>query len=439
MMKLINGFSKFNKEKKQKWLSEEIGIDHHETTKLFENFKMKDSSTQKVFDSFSENTIGNFHLPYGIAPNMLINGKIHAIPMVIEESSVVAAVAHTAKYWSSRGGVKSEVLSTVKLGHIHFMWEGESEVLKSFISKISKSVAHQLRPHTESMNNRGGGVLSMELVDQTDKIANYYQIEMKFETLDAMGANFINTILEEASTIIQNEAILSDDLVGAEKRIDVIMCILSNYTPECLVKSTFECRVSDLGFDDNEEFARRFVQAVKIAHVDVHRATTHNKGVLNGIDAICIATGNDFRAIEASLHTYACRSGHYSALTDANIIDGKFVFEIQIPLALGTVGGLTKLHPLAKYSLEILNSPSAKELMQIVASVGLAQNFGALRALTTTGIQKGHMKMHLTNILDSQNVDSSHKKSVIDYFKDKVVSVAAVRDFIQSLAHTAAT
>ena len=182
-----------------------------------------------------------------------------------------------------------------------------------------------------------------------------------------------------------------------------------------------------------EEFAEKFSQAVRIAEIDAYRATTHNKGIMNGIDAVIIATGNDFRAVEACAHAYAAHTGEYKSLTHAEVKNGIFTFSITIPLALGTVGGLTGLHPLAKKSMEIMGKPSAKELMSIVACVGLAQNFGAVRALTTSGIQAGHMKMHLNNILSQFQATESEIEKAMVYFSDKVVSFSSVREFVNGL------
>jgi hydroxymethylglutaryl-CoA reductase len=193
------------------------------------------------------------------------------------------------------------------------------------------------------------------------------------------------------------------------------------------------CPVEDF-FDENPAYyAEKFVQAVRIAQVEPYRAVTHNKGIMNGIDAVVLATGNDFRAIAAGAHAYAAKSGKYRSLTDARIENGVFYFWIEIPLALGTVGGLTKLHPLAKLSLEILGQPSARELMQIVAVAGLAQNFAALKALTTTGIQQGHMKMHLMNILNQLEANVSEKNVLSLQFQQKTVSYNEVAKALHSL------
>lgn len=203
-----------------------------------------------------------------------------------------------------------------------------------------------------------------------------------------------------------------------------------------MVRAEVSCKVEDLNEDKNitaEEYASKFIQAVNIAEVEPYRAVTHNKGIMNGIDAVVLATGNDFRAIEAGVHAYASRHGKYSSLSHAKVENGIFTFWMEIPLALGTVGGLTGLHPLVKLALELLHHPSAKELMQIVAVAGLAQNFAALRSLTTTGIQEGHMKMHLMNILNQLEANNEEKQIIIERFKTQAISHSAVVDAIHNL------
>jgi len=271
-------------------------------------------------------------------------------------------------------------------------------------------------PITAKMRQRGGGILDLELRNKSAELANYYQIHVSFDTKDSMGANFINTCLEA--------------IADAFKRpdIDIIMSILSNYVPECVVRAEVSCPVKALYETDALFYAQKFVQAVKIAEIEPYRAVTHNKGIMNGVDAVIIATGNDFRAVEAGVHAFAARNGTYSSLSHAEINNGIFKFWLDLPLSIGTVGGLTKLHPLAKLSLEILDNPSATELMQIIAATGLSQNFAALRALTTTGIQKGHMKLHLTNIIKLLNVTKREKMFLIQYFENKTISHQAVVD-----------
>jgi hydroxymethylglutaryl-CoA reductase len=285
------------------------------------------------------------------------------------------------------------------------------------------------------MRARGGGILDIELIDKTDSIDHYFQLAAKFETCDSMGANFINSCLEQFSKTF-TEAIQEDSRFSdQEKDVQIVMCILSNYTPECLVRSEVSCPIADLEDGSGvspEEFAQKFARAVRIAEVEPYRATTHNKGIMNGIDAVVIATGNDFRAIEAACHTYAARKGQYESLTHCEVKDGIFKFWIEVPMALGTVGGLTTLHPLVKFSLDMLNRPSASRLMSIIASSGLAQNFAALRALVTTGIQKGHMKMHLLNILNQLEATEEEKKIIVEHFKHNTVShSAAVQKFCE--------
>ena len=215
------------------------------------------------------------------------------------------------------------------------------------------------------------------------------------------------------------------------------MSILSNYTPDCRVHAWVECPVTDLGdFEGGlgpEEFARRFYTAVRIAQIDPYRATTHNKGIFNGIDAVVLATANDFRAVEACGHTWAARSGKYKGLSKCSVTDGIFRFELEIPLAVGTVGGLTTLHPLAKRSLEMLGNPDASTLMQVIAATGLMQNFSAIRSLVTTGIQKGHMRMHLHNMLLRLEATETETTQAIKYFEDKTVSFPDLRKFIEQL------
>jgi len=217
------------------------------------------------------------------------------------------------------------------------------------------------------------------------------------------------------------------------------MCILSNYTPDCVVECSVECPIENLGVVGGlpaRLFAEKFATAVQIAQVDVSRAVTHNKGIMNGIDAVVIATGNDFRAIEASAHAYAARDGQYRSLSSVKLTDDTFRFSLRIPLAVGTTGGLTSLHPIAKTSLAILKQPSASDLMKIMASVGLAQNFGAVKSLVTTGIQKGHMKLHLLNIMNQLGATPEQRELGKEYFSDKVVSFTAVRNFLNSLNHS---
>lgn len=436
MINAIKGFSKLSKEGKIEWIVDQYFKDDKEKAiDLLKSYWHEDRKVQKLHDEFIENTITNFFTPYGVAPNFLIDGKLYAIPMAIEESSVVAAAAKSASFWLERGGFKTTIISTTKIGHVHLIYEGDKDKLDSFITEINDRFYADTESITANMQSRGGGILSIKLIDKTDKLDNYYQLEARFETCDSMGANFINSCLEQFSQTLTSAMVDDDRFTDAEKAIQVVMCILSNYTPEYVVRSEVSCPVSDLTDGSGispEEFAQKFSRAVKIAEIEPYRATTHNKGIMNGIDAVVIATGNDFRAIEAACHTYAARDGQYTSLTHCEVKEGNFRFWIDVPLALGTVGGLTSLHPMVKFSLDLLDRPSAYELMSIIASSGLAQNFAALRALTTTGIQKGHMKMHLLNILNQLEATNEEKEIIVDHFKHNVVShSAAVKKFCE--------
>ena len=414
MSKRISGFSKLRKEEKIDWLAKTYFKDQEETVKIIKKYWNEDEKLQELHDDFIENTVSNFYLPFGVAPNFIINDQEYTIPMVIEESSVVAAASLVAKFWSERGGFKAEVISTTKIGQVHFMYAGDKDELDSYFQAINEDLIEATSDITKNMRKRGGGILDIELKDKTGKLDRYYQLHVSFETKDSMGANFINSCLEAIAKKFRKEG------------IEIIMSILSNYVPECLVRSEVSCKVEDLGGENPQKFAEKFCQAVRIAEVEPYRAVTHNKGIMNGIDAVVLATGNDFRAVEAGVHAYASKSGQYKSLTHCSVKDGVFKFWIEIPLALGTVGGLTSLHPMAKLSLDMLQQPSARELMKIMATAGLAQNFAALRALTTKGIQHGHMKMHLMNILNQLGATESDKKEIAAYFDGKTVSHAAV-------------
>ena len=423
----INGFSKLSKEAKVDWLLQTYFNNDNTARQILLQYWHTDKALQELHDGFIENTISNFYLPYAIAPNFLINGKMYAIPMAIEESSVVAAASKAAKFWLNRGGFKAEVIGTVKLGHIHFIYEGETADLIRFFRQNRDHILQAVAGIQANMQKRGGGIIDINLIDKTVAMPDYYQIEFQFETADAMGANFINSVLEEAADALQELA--SKQLSGS---LQVLMSILSNYTPDCVVKASVSCPVADLKTKDlsGEAYARKFVKAVKVAEVESYRAVTHNKGIMNGIDAVVIATGNDFRAVEGNAHAFAGKSGQYTSLSHAEIKDGIFRYWIEVPLAVGTVGGITAIHPLVRFSLQLLQNPTAKDLMQIIATAGLAQNFAAINSLITSGIQKGHMKMHLNNLLTFLKATSEERKKAEQYFADKKVSFKALKDLL---------
>ncbi|MEO8239579.1 MAG: hydroxymethylglutaryl-CoA reductase, degradative [Flavobacterium sp.] len=430
MNNAVAGFSKLSKKEKTNWIAKEYFSNPEEALNIIRNYWNSDEKLQQLHDEFIENTITNLYIPLGVAPNFLINGNYKTIPMAIEESSVVAAAAKSAKYWATRGGFKATVIDTEKIGQVHFTFNGDANKLESFFNQIKPKFFTDTQSITKNMQQRGGGILDIQLKDKRNLLDNYFQLHATFETKDSMGANFINSCLEQFATTLKEEAQNSD------LNIQVIMSILSNYVPNCIVRAEVSCPVEDLTekhISNPQEFAQRFIQAVQIAEVEPFRAVTHNKGIMNGVDAVILATGNDFRAVEAGIHAYASRNGQYSSLSHAKIENGIFTFWLEIPLAVGTVGGLTSLHPLVKLCLEILEKPSAKELMEIVAVAGLAQNFAALRSLTTTGIQEGHMKMHLNNIINQFEANEAERHLIKTHFKKNTVSHSAVVEFIENL------
>ncbi len=434
--KPVSGFSKLSKEEKIELIISKFFTGSDKEKELIKSFWHKNTELQRTLDEFSENTLTNFVLPFGVAPNVLINNQLFCVPMVIEESSVVAAASKAAKFWLDRGGFHTEVVSTKKVGQVHLMAGGLEEELKNLFNKEKDTLISAVKPLMINMEKRGGGMTSLELKDLTDIEPGYFQMWVTFETCDAMGANFINSVLEGLGKEL--EALVQSELgKEASNKFEVVMAILSNYTPDCLVKAWVECPIEDLADKslgmDAEHFAKKIFQGVRIAEIDTNRATTHNKGIMNGIDSVIMATGNDYRAVEACAHTYAARSGRYKSLTSCSLENGIFRFELSIPLSIGTVGGLTALHPLANLSLDLLGRPSAPELMEIVATIGLAQNFAALRSLVTSGIQKGHMKMHLMNILNHLETNEEERDKAKDHFEDKAITFRAVSDFVGQL------
>jgi hydroxymethylglutaryl-CoA reductase len=432
MDSILKGFSKLNREEKVARLLEQQAL----APQLAESFReFLHPDKQHLFNDISENIISNYYLPFSIAPNFLINDELYMVPMVIEESSVVAAASKAASFWAKNGGFRTKVINTLKNGQIHFTWTGDSATLNSFKDEILELISNATERITQKMRERGGGIVDVEF-KAIANMAHTHQALIKFKTADSMGANFINTCLETIAPHLMNFINQHEQLKSAEDA-KTIMCILSNYTPECLVECTVSCHIEQLkpyaGDYTAQAFTERFKTAVEIAINDPYRAVTHNKGIFNGIDAVVLATGNDFRAIEAGAQAYAARSGSYSSLTTIEIKHHQFTYTLRVPLALGTVGGLTNTHPMANAAMHILQQPSAEQLMQVVAAAGLANNFGAVASLVTSGIQKGHMKLHLSNVLNALEASEAEKSSALKHFKDTVVSYSMVSQFLNEL------
>ncbi|MCX6222124.1 MAG: hydroxymethylglutaryl-CoA reductase [Bacteroidia bacterium] len=399
----------------------------------FEDYCATGGEQQVLFQDMIENYIGNFPIPMGIVPHILINGESCIVPFVTEESSVVAAASKAAKYWATRGGFKAEVASMTKKGQVHFTWNGNPDRISKIFQGIRQKLFQATSELTEKMRQRGGGITEIQLLDKTSELPDYYQIDVSFETADAMGANFINSCLETIATVLQQ----LPDLNFGDNRVEIIMSILSNYTPDCIVRCFVECPVTSLTEWHKEltgyAFATKFKQAIDIANLDISRAVTHNKGIMNGVDAVLLATGNDWRATAASVHAYASKDGRYRGLTTIQLTDETFRYELELPLAVGIVGGITRIHPVIEKTLAIMNYPNARKLMMIAAASGLANNFSAIASLITTGIQEGHMKMHLFNILNQLHVSHTERERVISQFNGTTVSYAAVKDYLKQI------
>lgn len=429
---IVKAFSKMSRDERLNWIKTVAGLSD-ETIATLNAHLHPDPETQEVYKDISENTISDFHLPLGLAPNFLINGNLLTLPMVIEESSVVAAASKAAKFWAKHGGFHCEVKDQLKVGQIHFSWRGNSEMLQQGFKTILPELTGSVAELTRRMEQRGGGIDSIELRESPGNLLDAYQLFVSFRTAEAMGANFINTVLEALA--LRFRSLMLEQ--HPEQEVEIIMSILSNYTPESIVTCSIEA--SPEIFNDmspsmsGKQFAEKFTRAVDIACSDPYRAVTHNKGIFNGMDAVLMATGNDYRAAEACGHAYAARSGSYSALSKARY-DGKlFTLSLEVPMSVGTVGGLTSTHPMASVAFDILGNPGSEELMQIIGSAGLASNFGAVSALITGGIQQGHMKMHLGNILRQLKATPEEYARATNYFTDQIISHSDVYDFLMTI------
>ena len=435
MSKKIIGFSKLSKQEKIEWICSNYLDDCQADIEILDKYLNTDTNIQSIHDTFSENTLSNFYFPFSIAPNFLINNNDYCLPMAIEESSVVAAASNSGKFWYDRGGFVAKTVSIEKIGQIHFLFQGDFQKINSFVNKNKTKLIDSTSSISLKMKERGGGINSITLIDKSSEYNNYYQLSVSFNTIDSMGANYINSCLEIITKTMIEEIENSNDLTEQEKEINIIMSILSNSTPNCIVEAKAECKIDEIGNINGlngNEFIEKYFHAIEISKIDLGRAVTNNKGIMNGIDSVLIATGNDFRAVEAAVHSYASKDGKYKGLSECSIDNNIFSIKLKLPIAIGTVGGITDLHPLVKLSHKILGKPDSSSLMEIIAVAGLAQNFGAIKSLITTGIQKGHMKMHLINLLKKYNANEKQINNAIDFFKERKITNKAVQDFLNS-------
>lgn len=377
----ISGFYKLSMEKRQQILADQCGLNEEEI-ELLRNYGY---FKPKQLDTMIENVVGSYQLPFGIACNFTINGEDKLIPMVIEEPSVVAAASNAAKMARPHGGFNCEDVESIMIAQVQVTSLDNIEKAEAEIQENKETLLELANDQDPLLVKLGGGAVDLETRTFDTKRGDMLIIHLLVNVLDAMGANAVNTMAEAIAPLVE-------DLTGGK----VYLRIVSNLAKHRVARAKATFDKDQLG---GEEVVDGILNAYEFARVDPYRATTHNKGIMNGIIALTLATGNDTRAIESGAHAYASLDGQYSPLTEFHKDDeGNLVGKIEVPLALGIIGGMTKIHPLAKIALKIMDVDTANKLAQIAAALGLAQNVGALRALASEGIQKGHMELHSRNI-----------------------------------------
>ncbi len=408
----VSGFYKLSIDKRQELLFNlvNLNLEDKNILKEFGYFK------RKQIDTLIENVIGSYQLPIGLAFNFKINNKDYIIPMVTEEPSVVAAASNAAKMARKHGGFHSEEVKSIMISQIQITQLKNMDIAKEMIEKNKKNILKIANEQDPILNELGGGARDIEIREIDTNKGKMIILHLLVNVLDAMGANIVNTMAEAISPYIE-------EISGGKVYLRIVSNLATHRLAKC--RATFDKEM--LG---GEDVVEGIINAYEFALADPYRATTHNKGIMNGIVALTLATGNDTRAIESGAHAFASLSGKYSPLTNFKLdTEGNLIGEIDIPLALGIIGGMTKIHPMARLALKILNVSSANELSQIGAALGLAQSVAALRALASEGIQKGHMTLHSRNIAKLAGVPDNligkisqkmviEKKVRVDYAKE---------------------
>ena len=413
----ISGFYKLSLEERQHQLAKLINLKHEEIKLL----QALGYFTPAQIDSLIENVIGSYQLPLGIALNFRINGKDYILPMVIEEPSVVAAASNAAKIARKNGGFQSEEVKSIMISQIQITQLKDIAAAKEILVRNKEKILKIANEQDPLLNKLGGGALDIEIREIETRKGKMVILHLLVNVLDAMGANIVNTMAEAVSPYIEE--------ISEGK---IYLRIVSNLATHRIAK----CKaIFDKNLLGGEEVVEGILNAYEFALADPYRATTHNKGIMNGIIALTLATGNDTRAIEAGAHAYASLSGKYKPLTKfKSDSDGNLVGEIEVPLALGIVGGMTKIHPMARLALKILGVKSAEELSQIAAALGLAQNVAALRALAAEGIQKGHMVLHSRNIAKLAGVPDNLIEEVANKIvEDKKIRVDYAKEVLKEI------
>ena len=402
----IPGFYKLSVKERMKIVKEFAGLTDEEVSLL----QSTGSLSLELADRMIENVVGAIPIPLGIAVNFLINGKDYLIPMAIEETSVVAAASYGAKMTRSKGGIFTDSTEPVMIGQIQVVKVKDPYRARMAILESKDEILEKANEQDPMLVSVGGGAKDVRAkVIHTIRGAMVIA-ELLVDCRDAMGANAVNTMAEAVAPMIEK-------ITGGK----VLLRIISNLATERLARAWTVVDKEEVG---GEEVVDGIVDAYAFAAADPYRAATHNKGILNGIIAVALATCNDHRAIEAGAHAYAARSGHYSPLSvwEKNE-DGDLVGSIELPLAVGIIGGATKVHPVAKVALKILGVKTARELSEVMAAVGLAQNLAALRALAHEGIQRGHMSLHARNIA----IMAGATGDLIDLIAERMVEERKIR------------
>lgn len=395
----VSGFYKLPVEKRKDFIKEFSNLSDEELTLLSSSLDFE------IADRMIENVIGTFEIPLGVAVNFLVNNKEVLVPMATEESSVVAAASNAAKIARIKGGFKAETSKPLMIGQIQLLGVDDIALAAEKILDHKKELLSIANKQDQILVDLGGGAKDLEVRVLEDNDRNKMIVTHIFvDVRDAMGANAVNTMCEALAPILE-------ELTGGYIRLK----ILSNLADRRIAKATAVFDKEKMG---GEKVVDAFLESYNLAAIDPYRAATHNKGIMNGIDSLIIATGNDWRAIEAGAHAYASRNGRYTSLTKYYKNDnGDLVGEIELPLAVGIVGGAANIHPKAKICRKILGITKADELAETVASLGLAQNFAAVFALSTVGIQKGHMRLHAKNIA----IMAGAEKENIDRVADQMI------------------
>lgn len=427
----LPGFYKLKSSERVAKLAELCGLTEQEVASLNDAGALP----METADQMIENAIGVLGLPLGIGLNFVINGRDYLVPMAVEEPSVVAAVSLAAKIVREAGGFQAEADDSLMIGQVQVVDYGDAKKAEEAVLARKEEILALANSFHPAMQRRGGGARDLEVrilpAPEGPEGEPLFVVHLIIDTQDAMGANLINTVAEGVAPFIE-------ELTGGK----VYLRILSNLADRRLARASCRIPVSqlaDFGMT-GEEMARGIVQASRFAEADPYRAATHNKGVMNGIDAVAIATGNDWRAIEAGAHAYACRNGKYEPLSVWRVEDGHLVGRIELPLAIGTVGGPIKVHPLVRLVHRVLRVSGARELAQVMAAVGLAQNLAAIRALGSVGIQKGHMALHARSVAVEAGARGEQVQRIADLLMKagaSQVKVERARELLRDLGPAA--